>query len=85
MDHHARQGWFINDLHRHPVPFVLIRCATRIAGLDPMVRNDGPISVARAFTAVDWRHLVAEAGIPAERVSINWFFPFRYCVAGRIA
>src|SRR6266436_3427499 len=72
MDHHATQGWFINDLHRHPVPFVLIRYATRIAGLYPMVRNYGPISVARAFTAVDWRRLVAEAGIPAERVSINW-------------
>jgi hypothetical protein len=48
-------------------------------------RYDGPISVARAFTAADWRRLVAEAGIPAKRISINWFFPFRYCVAGRKA
>ena len=84
MDHHARRGWFINDIHRHPIPFLVIHYATRIAWLDPMVRNDGPISVTRAFTAKDWRRLIAEAGIPADRVSIDWYFPFRYCVAGHI-
>jgi SAM-dependent methyltransferase len=85
MDRHATRGWFINDLHRHPLPFFLIRYATRLLRFGAMVQNDGPISVARAFTAADWRRLVAEAGIPLERISINWFFPFRYCVAGRIA
>jgi SAM-dependent methyltransferase len=85
MDRHARQGWFINDLHRHPVPFFLIRHATRILGFGQMVQHDGPISVARAFTAADWRRFVAEAGIPSERIRINWVFPFRYCVAGRKA
>lgn len=85
MDRHATQGWFINDLHRHPLPFFLIRHATRLLGFGPMVQHDGPISVARAFTAADWRRLVAEAGIPGERIRINWFFPFRYCVAGRKA
>jgi len=82
MDCHAIQGWFINDLHRHPLPFFFIRYAMRLLGAGPMVRHDGPISVARAFTAADWRRLVADAGIPAERIRINWFFPFRYCVAG---
>ena len=83
MDRHATQGWFINDLHRHPLPFYLIRYVTRILRFGPMVQHDGPISVARAFTAADWRRLVAAAGIPMERIRINWFFPFRYCVAGR--
>jgi SAM-dependent methyltransferase len=83
MDRHATQGWFINDLHRHPLPFFLIRYATRLLGFGPMVQHDGPISVARAFTAADWRRLIAEAGIPMRRIRINWFFPFRYCVAGR--
>jgi SAM-dependent methyltransferase len=85
MDRHATQGWFINDLHRHPLPFFFIRYAMRLLGAGPMVQHDGPISVARAFTAADWRRLVAEAGIPTERIRINWFFPFRYCVAGRNA
>ena len=85
MDCHARRGWFINDLHRHPVPFFLIRYTTRLLRFGSMVQNDGPTSVARAFTAADWQRLVAEGGIPLERISINWFFPFRYCVAGRRA
>jgi hypothetical protein len=51
MDRHATRGWFINDLHRHPLPFFLIRYATRLLRFGPMVQYDGPISVARAFTA----------------------------------
>jgi SAM-dependent methyltransferase len=85
MDRHARRGWFINDLHRHPLPFFLLRYILRMVAFDPMVQNDGPISVARAFTAADWQRLVAEAGIPTARVSIDWCFPFRYCVAGTTA
>ena len=42
MDRHATRGWFINDLHRHPLPFFLIRYATRLLGFGPMVRYDGP-------------------------------------------
>jgi SAM-dependent methyltransferase len=82
MDTHATRGWFINDLHRHPLPFFLIRYSTRLLGFGPMVQHDGPISVARAFTAAEWRRLIAKAGIPVERIRISWFFPFRYCVAG---
>jgi SAM-dependent methyltransferase len=82
MDQHAVRGWFINDLHRHPLPSFVIRHATRLLGFDRMVRYDGPVSIARAFTASDWRRLLAAAGIPPERTRIDWFFPFRYCVAG---
>jgi len=85
MDRHATRGWFINDLHRHPLAFFLARIILRTVAFDPMVQNDGPISVARAFTAADWQRLVAEAGIPAARVTIDWCFPFRYCVAGTTA
>jgi len=83
MDDHARLGWFINDLHRHPVPYGVIKYATRIFGGNPSVRHDGPLSVARAFTAADWRSLLSRAGIPASQTEIRWFFPFRCCVARR--
>jgi SAM-dependent methyltransferase len=83
MDRYAVHGWFINDLHRHILPYCFIKYATRLLPVHRMARNDGPISVARAFAAVDWRHLLAEAGIPAERVCIEWFFPFRYSVSCR--
>ena len=82
MYRHAVRGWFINDLHRHPLPSFVIKHVARLLRFDRMVRYDGPVSVARAFTASDWRRLLAAAGIPAERTRIDWFFPFRYCVAG---
>jgi hypothetical protein len=66
-------------------PFYFVRYAMRVLRAGPMIAHDGPISVARAFTAVDWQSLIAEAGIPLERVRISWVFPFRYCVAGRMA
>lgn len=82
MDRHARQGWFINDLHRHPLPYYFIK-AVMLLPFNRMVRHDAPVSVARAFTAADWRRLLEQAGIEPGRVDIKWFFPFRYGVACR--
>jgi 2-polyprenyl-3-methyl-5-hydroxy-6-metoxy-1,4-benzoquinol methylase len=83
MDRHATRGWFINDLHRHPVPYLFIKYAGRLLIANRMNRHDGPVSVARAFTESEWRHLLEEAGIPPERTKIEWFFPFRYGVSCR--
>jgi len=55
------------DLQRHILPYFFIKYATRFLPVNRMARHDGPVSVARAFAADDWRHLLAEAGIPAER------------------
>jgi SAM-dependent methyltransferase len=82
MDQHAVRGWFINDLHRHPLPSLVFTHAARLLCFDRIVRYDGPLSIARAFTASDWQRLLAAAGIPTKRTRIDWFFPFRYCVAG---
>lgn len=81
MDRHATRGWFINDLHRHPLPYFFIQYAVRMLFSNRMIRHDAPVSVARAFTASEWRQLLVQSGIPAERTSIEWFFPFRYGVA----
>ena len=85
MDGHATRGWFINDLHRHPLPRFFIKYALRLLFTNRMIRHDGPVSVARAFTASEWRRLLEEAGIPPERTKIEWFFPFRYAVSCRKA
>ena len=81
MDKHAKRGWFINDLHRHRLPYYFVKAAFRILPLSRMMRSDGPISISRAFVATDWRRFLVEAGIPAQRTSIKWYFPFRYVVA----
>ena len=44
------------------------------------VRHDAPVSVARAFTREDWDRLLVQAGLDPAKVSVEWFFPFRYGV-----
>ncbi len=81
MERTARLGWFIGDLHRHWLPYHAFRLWSRLAGWHRFVQHDGPISIARAFTAADWRRLLAEAGVPAGAVEIAWRIPFRLCVS----
>ena len=83
MEAETRRGWFINDLHRHPIAFYGFKLLAWIARFHPFVRHDGPISVARSFRRADWLRLLAAAEIDARQVGIEWRFPFRLCV-GRI-
>ena len=77
------RGWFINDLHRHPVAFYGFQALSTAARWHPFVRHDGPVSVARAFKRRDWERLLIQAQVPRADVTIDWRLPFRFCV-GRI-
>ena len=78
MEQASRVGWFVNDLHRHPIAYYGFTALSRVAGWHPMVRHDGPVSVARSFTRADWTRTLAVAGVAAQ---IRWHLPFRYCVS----
>ena len=80
MERHARHGWFINDLHRHALPFHGFRLLARAMRWHRFVQHDGPVSIARAFRRAEWLRLLAEAGVPGQ---VRWVFPFRLCV-GRL-
>jgi 2-polyprenyl-3-methyl-5-hydroxy-6-metoxy-1,4-benzoquinol methylase len=79
MEEHASLGWFINDLHRHPVAYHGFRALSRLAGWHRFVQHDGPISVARAFSRADWQAMLHEAGLDGV-AHLRWHVPFRYCV-----
>lgn len=79
MERTAAMGWFVNDLHRHWLAYHGFAALSAVAGWHRIVRHDGPLSVARAFTAEDWRGYLAAAGINGARIA--WWFPFRLCVA----
>ena len=83
MEQVATVGWFINDLHRHPVAWHGYRLLARVMAVDPIVRHDGALSVRRAFTRPEWVRLLAAAGVPRTAVSIRWSLPFRWAI-GRI-
>jgi SAM-dependent methyltransferase len=81
METNAEVGWFVNDLHRHPLPFHLFRVFSRAMRIHRFVQHDGPVSIARAFDTADWRRTFAAAGIPAAAVKVQRVFPFRLCVS----
>jgi SAM-dependent methyltransferase len=83
MEQTARRGWFIDDLHRKPMPYHLFRLWARLADWHPFVKNDGPVSIRRSFVAEDWQGLCAGAEIGEESVSIREHRPARLCV-GRV-
>ena len=80
MERHARHGWFVNDLHRHALPYHGFRLLARVMRWHRFVQHDGPVSIARAFRRAEWERLLAEAGVPG---TIRWTFPFRLCI-GRL-
>ncbi len=83
MESYATRGWFINDLHRHWLPYYFIKTVFNALPFNRIMRSDGPISITRAFRAAEWRCILDAAGVPAARRSVQWFFPFRYVVACR--
>ena len=81
MEANAAIGWFVNDLHRHPLPYHAFRLASRALRYHYFVQHDGPISIARAFVASDWQRILATAGLASGAAEVRWRFPFRLCVA----
>jgi len=78
MKQHAATGFFINDLHRHPLAWYSIRWITALFSKSYLVKNDAPLSVARAFTKKEWEQLFKAAGI--SNFSIKWKWAFRYLI-----
>ncbi len=78
MKENSKLGFFINDLHRHPVAYYSIRFLTQIFSGSYLVKNDAPLSVARSFRKHEWKILFKKAGIPD--YTIQWKWAFRYLI-----
>lgn len=79
----AAIGWFISDLHRHPFPYYGFPLLARLMFWHQFVREDGQISIARAFVRTEWQALLEQAGVTHKRAFIAWYLPFRLCVGTR--
>jgi 2-polyprenyl-3-methyl-5-hydroxy-6-metoxy-1,4-benzoquinol methylase len=71
-------GFFINDLHRHPVAYYAIKLVTRLFSKSYLVKNDAPLSVERSFKKRDLQKLFFKADI--SNYSIEWKWAFRWLV-----
>lgn len=78
MKQHAAKGFFINDLHRHPLAYYSIKWITNFFSGSYLVKNDAPLSVARGFTKKEWTQICSNAGI--RDFSISWKWAFRHLI-----
>ncbi len=72
----AQLAVIINDLHRHWLAYYSIKCLTAVFSKSPMVQNDGPLSVWRAFKRPELERLVRDAGISTYK--LRWMWAFRW-------
>jgi 2-polyprenyl-3-methyl-5-hydroxy-6-metoxy-1,4-benzoquinol methylase len=81
LQDNAAQGWFISDIHRHAIAYYGFPILARLALWHRLVREDGQISVARAFIRAEWQAMLLQAGITEQQAVVAWYIPFRLCVA----
>ena len=78
LDRNCRVGWFINDLHRHWISAWGLTLIFAVWPVHRFVRNDGPVSVRRAFVRDDLNRVAEAAGLPSDGLTLRWWFPFRF-------
>ena len=76
----ASTGFFINDLHRHPLAYYFIKWLTRLFSKSYLVKNDAPLSVLRGFSKNELGALLKSAGIINFKISWQWAFRWLVCV-----
>ena len=76
----ARSGFVINDLHRHWLAYAGVIMITRLFNGSVLSKNDGPVSVMRAFKKRELMALLQETEI--FHYTLNWKWVFRYLIVG---
>lgn len=74
----TRIGFVINDIHRHWFAYHSIKWLTQFLSKSPMVQNDAPLSVLRAFRKQELIDILKDAGVTS--YSIRWMWAFRWQV-----
>ncbi|CAN5897376.1 class I SAM-dependent methyltransferase [soil metagenome] len=78
MNRNSYKGFFINDLHRHPLAYYSIKLLTSIFSKSYLVKNDAPLSVARGLKQNEWKAIFDNAGI--SNYSVKWKWAFRHLI-----
>jgi 2-polyprenyl-3-methyl-5-hydroxy-6-metoxy-1,4-benzoquinol methylase len=76
MEKNSTTGWYVNDLHRHPLAYHSIRWLTKWWSRSYLVKNDAPLSVLRGFTRDEWKNILDQAGI--DEYQLKWKWAFRW-------
>jgi len=77
----SRKGFFINDLHRHPLAYYAIKMVTGFFSKSYLVKHDAPLSVLRGFRKREWLAIGKQAGLSS--VTCQWYWAFRWLLICR--
>ena len=81
LNENSRSGFFISDLHRHPLAYHSIRLLTSLFSKSYLIKHDAPLSVLRGFKKKELQDLLNNAGIL--NYTIQWKWAFRWLVIVR--
>jgi hypothetical protein len=74
MNRLCRTGFIVNDLRRGAIGYGATWLASRLTTRNRLTRHDAPLSVRRAYTPIELRSLLDEAGVvDAEIKTVPWF------------
>ena len=72
----SRTGFFLNDLHRHPLAYHSIRLLTRLFSRSYLVKHDAPLSVARGFSRNELQGFISH--VRGMDIDLQWKWAFRW-------
>ena len=78
MDANSNIGFFINDLHRHPLAYHFIKLTTQLFSKSYLVKKDAPLSVLRGFKKQDWENTLRKSDLTD--YTVKWQWAFRYLI-----
>jgi 2-polyprenyl-3-methyl-5-hydroxy-6-metoxy-1,4-benzoquinol methylase len=74
MKEKSKLGFFVNDLHRHPLAYYSIKWITYIFSRSYLVKNDACLSVLRGFSLENLTQLLPVSLYSNSRISWQWAF-----------
>jgi SAM-dependent methyltransferase len=74
MKKQSTLGFFVNDLHRHPLAYHSIKILTSVFSKSYLVKNDAPLSVARGFKKNELVELLQQSSIIHYQLKWKWAF-----------
>ncbi|HET9824874.1 MAG TPA: methyltransferase domain-containing protein [Chitinophagaceae bacterium] len=74
MKTNSKTGFFVNDLHRHPLAYYSIKSLTKLFSKSYLVKNDAPLSVLRGFKRQELDNYNAECSMYNAQLKWKWAF-----------
>ncbi len=78
MNANSTLGFFINDLHRHPLAYHSIKILSALFSKSYMVKHDAPLSVLRGFSKQEWKTILSSQ---KDKINIEWKWAFRWLIS----